>query len=92
MRNRKSGCKKQTFKVSAPGAVKVQLAGDFTQWDVQPICMLQERPGTWKATIELAPGTYHYRFIVDGHWQDDPNCAQWVANPFGTRDAIRQIN
>jgi len=24
-------------------------------------------------TVELKPGTHHYRFLVDGEWRDDPN-------------------
>ena len=28
---------KQTFAFSAPGAVSVQLVGDFTQWQEHPI-------------------------------------------------------
>ena len=91
MRQRISNGKKQTFTITAPGATNVLLAGDFTHWEEWPIPMLQETIGVWKTTVELAPGTYRYRFIVDGQWRDDPNCAQRAANPFGTQDAIRQI-
>ena len=36
----------------------------------------------------LKPGTYRYRFLVDGEWRDDPECELRVANPFGTQDAL----
>lgn len=81
----------QTFSISAPGAMSVLLAGDFTHWKEQAIAMRQQRGGVWKATIELAPGTYHYRFIVDGEWRDDPDCTLRVSNPFGGDNAVRQV-
>ncbi|MDW8309381.1 MAG: glycogen-binding domain-containing protein [Verrucomicrobiales bacterium] len=82
---------KQTFAFSAPGALSVQLVGDFTGWQERPISMQKGVDGVWRATVELAPGTYHYRFLVDGEWRDDPECALRVPNPFGTQNAVRQV-
>ena len=91
MARRHTNGKKQTFTITAPGAMSVLLAGDFTHWQEQAIPMRQQKGGLWKASVELAPGTYHYRFLVDGQWRDDPECTLWAANPFGTQDAVRQI-
>ena len=44
--------------------------------------------GQRKADLCLKPGIYEYRFVVDGNWVDDPCARTWVANPFGTRNAV----
>jgi 1,4-alpha-glucan branching enzyme len=92
MENTKSGNRRiQTFSFSAPGAVRVQLAGDFTQWQEQPINMRKGEDGVWRTTVQLLPGTHQYRFLVDGQWRDDPQCIRHVPNPFGSEDAVCQI-
>ena len=81
----------QTFSITAPGAMNVALAGDFTKWQQKPIPMQPQGGGLWKVIVELPPGTHHYRFIVDGQWRDDPDCAIRVANPYGTQNAVRRV-
>ena len=73
--------KKLTFTLPAQGAERVQLAGDFTHWQEQPINMRKTTEGVWRASVELKPGEHHYRFLVDGQWQDDPACTQHVRVP-----------
>jgi 1,4-alpha-glucan branching enzyme len=46
----------------------------------------------WRTTVELKPGEHHYRFLVDGQWQDDPECTLRVPNPYGSQDAVRQVS
>jgi 1,4-alpha-glucan branching enzyme len=82
---------KQTFSFNAPDALSVQLVGDFTHWQEKPINLARQRGGTWKVTVPLAPGTHHYRFLVDGQWRDDPECTLRVANPFGGENAVRHV-
>ncbi len=81
----------QTFFFAAPSAMSVQLAGDFTQWQQQPISMQKGADGIWRAKVQITPGIHHYRFLVDGEWRDDPECAIRVRNPYGTEDAVRQV-
>jgi len=83
--------RKQAFTYNAPAATSVLLAGDFTHWQKNPISMQRQTDGYWHAAVELAPGTYHYRFIVDGDWCDDPECTLRVANPYGTFNAVREV-
>jgi len=83
--------KKQTFSFTAPGAMSVQLVGDFTHWQERPLNLHKGVDGIWRTAIELEPGTHHYRFIVDGQWRDDPECALRVPNPFGSQNSIRQV-
>lgn len=88
---RKNHQQQQTFAVTAPTAMSVLLAGDFTHWQEQAIPMKKLTGGVWKANVKLAPGTYHYRFIVDGQWRDDPDCTLRVTNPYGGENAVRQV-
>ena len=83
--------RKQTFRFTAPGAVSVMLAGDFTHWQQRPIPMQKARDGVWTATVDLAPGKHTYRFIVDGEWCDDPECTVRVPNPYGGENMVRQV-
>ncbi len=82
---------KQSFAFSAPGAGSVQLVGDFTHWQEHPIHLQKGTDGTWRTTVQLPPGTHHYRFLVDGEWRDDPKCALRAPNPFGSEDMMRLV-
>jgi 5'-AMP-activated protein kinase regulatory beta subunit len=77
------------FRVEVPRAKKVMLAGDFTDWGTNPRLMRRATPGgqMFVAQVTLAPGTYQYKFIVDGAWVKDPQ-AQSVPNCFGTLNSL----
>jgi 1,4-alpha-glucan branching enzyme len=83
---------KQTFRFSAPDAMSVLLVGDFTHWQKSAIPMQKNKDGIWTATVTLTPGKHSYRFIVDGNWQDDPECVLRVPNPYGTQNMIRVVS
>ncbi len=83
--------KRQTFHITEPNATGVLLVGDFTDWQQRPIKMEKGSDGVWAATVKLPPGTYHYLFIVDGQWRDDPQCASRVPNPYGGYNMARQV-
>jgi len=83
--------RQQTFTFSAPDALSVQLVGDFTQWQERPISLRKGADGIWRTTVELSPGTHHYRFLVDGQWRDDPDCILRAPNPFGSENMLRQV-
>jgi 1,4-alpha-glucan branching enzyme len=82
---------KQAFAISAPSALSVQLVGDFTHWNQKPVNLQKGADGVWRTVLDLAPGEHHYRFLVDGQWRDDPECALHVPNPYGSQDAVRQV-
>ncbi len=83
--------RKQTFRFTEPTATSVILVGDFTHWQQRGIPMQRGRDGVWSTAVELTPGKHTYRFIVDGEWRDDPECAVRVPNPFGSEDMVRQV-
>jgi 1,4-alpha-glucan branching enzyme len=83
--------RKQTFSFSSPGALSVQLVGDFTRWEECPINLQKGLDGVWWIVVELKPGTHHYRFLVDGQWSDDPECTLHEPNPFGGKNMVRHV-
>lgn len=83
--------KKAKFIFKAAQARSVKLAGDFTDWEKFPVEMKASEDGAWATVLSLEPGEYAYRFIVDGEWQDDPQCTRRVTNPFGSQNAVVEI-
>ena len=71
------------FRLEAPRARQVALAGTFTGW--QPSLTLDEtEPGVWTALVPLHPGVHDYVFVVDGsRWMPDPHAPQQVDDSFG---------
>ncbi len=71
------------FRLEAPQARQVALAGTFTGW--QPSLTLKEtEPGVWTALVPLQPGVHDYVFVVDGsRWMPDPHAPQQVEDSFG---------
>jgi len=90
-KSQKGNTRTQAFSFVAPTASSVQLAGDFTNWEKQPINLGKDADGVWRTSIELECGAHYYRFLVDGQWCDDPNSALRAPNPFGTQNAVRQV-
>lgn len=70
------------FRLDAPEATSVYLAGDFTGWE--PSYELHETsPGVWTVAVPLDPGVHDYAFVVDGaRWTPDPLAAA-VDDGFG---------
>ncbi len=91
MARRAESSRKQAFRFTAPDAQSVLLVGDFTHWQQNAISMRRGKDGVWTTSVDLPPGTHHYRFIVDGEWTDDPDCTMRVANPFGSENMVRQV-
>jgi 1,4-alpha-glucan branching enzyme len=85
--------KRVRFSLEAPNASKVLLVGDFTDWQARAKAMRKEKAGgrTFTATVNLPPGTYQYKFIVDGKWVDDPKATSHVANPFGSQNSLLTV-
>jgi glycosidase len=79
-----------TFSHSAPGAAKVSLAGEFNGWSDAANPMTNQ-DGTWTLTLNLAPGSYQYKFVVDGAWKQDPNNPEAVPDGFGGNNSVLKV-
>jgi Glycogen recognition site of AMP-activated protein kinase len=73
---------------SLPGynsARDAYLTGSFNDWNPGELPM-EKGPFGWMIHLYLAEGTYAYKFVVDGKWQEDP------ANPHQVPDGHKGFN
>ncbi len=88
------GPKKESvvFEYFDPSAQVVAVVGDFNQWSPEGKLMKRDAGGLWKVKVSLAPGTYQYKFVVNGErWEEDPLNLQRVMNEHGTFNSIRNV-
>jgi len=86
-----AGTKPTEFKLYAPGARKVTLAGSFNKWDPNKLLAKKDTKGNWIIKAGLKPGKHEYKFIVDGSWTNDPRCTTCVANSFGSHNCVVEV-
>lgn len=78
-----------SFSIEAPGASSVYLAGEFNDWSDSAEPMTDEDgDGVFETTLDLAPGRYAYKFVVDGTWKEDPNASEFVDDGFGGQNSV----
>lgn len=77
------------FVTLYPRAGNVQIAGDFNNWqpEYSPMQKVGES-GVWQTEMNLMPGRYRYRLVVDGQWQQDPYNELTELNPFGGFNSV----
>ncbi|OLC00596.1 MAG: hypothetical protein AUH30_02215 [Candidatus Rokubacteria bacterium 13_1_40CM_68_15] len=75
------------FTIEARHAAQVQLMGDFNDWNLDGSEM-EPVDGIWTKVVNLPPGRYRYRYIVDGRWQSDPLNGAVEPSPYGGLDSI----
>jgi len=83
--------KSTEFKLHAPNAKRVTLAGSFNNWDTKTLTAKKMLKGNWSVKVSLKPGIYEYKFLVDGNWVNDPNCSSCVCNSFGSQNCTISV-
>jgi chromosome partitioning protein len=76
------------FRLDAPEAKSVGLVGDFNSWHEPLDLNDDDEDGIWIAIARLDPGTYQYKFIIDGRWQPDPSNPVNVDDTHGGRNSV----
>lgn len=79
------------FQLNAPQATKVVLTGSFNAWSTSGIRMSKAKNGSWKVNINLKPGRYEYKFIVDGQWWTDPANKNNSNNSYGSLNSVKEV-
>ncbi len=79
------------FSFDAHDARAVLILGDFNGWDQKRGAMKKNQKGLWYKTLLIAPGTYQYKFLVDGEWQNDPECNETTTNIHGTLNSVLRV-
>lgn len=77
---------KTMFACQATKAKKVFLAGTFNDWNPTATRMQRTPDGSWRAVLDLAPGRYEYKFVVDGNWCCEPGREDAAGCPNCVRD------
>ncbi|MDD5432815.1 MAG: glycogen-binding domain-containing protein [Candidatus Omnitrophica bacterium] len=83
--------KSKEFKLYAPQAKRVTLAGSFNNWDTKKLTAKKDTKGNWAVKVSLKPGKHEYKFFVDGSWINDPRCNSCVCNSFGTQNCVVEV-
>jgi len=79
-----------TFRLKAPKAKRVFLAGDFNQWNPSVLPLNKGSKGVWETLLPLPAGKYDYLFQVDGVWTPDPEAPR--TGTYGSlRTCVRQV-
>ncbi len=70
----------------------VRIAGDFNGWvpdkGVRSLIESEGRTRVWTKILQLPPGRYRYRYVVDGEWREDPDNPDVVADAPGGRNSV----
>ena len=73
IKDKKDAETKIIFKLHRPEARDVRVSGTFNDWDPEGIPLAKSSKGTWTVTVPIPPGSYLYRFYIDGEWVPDPD-------------------
>lgn len=85
---------KATFTLpveAAPAAKKVEIVGDFNNWDTKKgIKMTKQKNGLFKAIVELEAGKeYQFRYLIDGEtWENDWEADAYAPTPYGEDNSV----
>lgn len=83
---------KVRFQVEFPGALRTHIAGDFNGWDAGARRMKRMRKGeaVFVAVLDLPPGRYEYKYLVDGEWRCCPEAPR-VRNDEGIENSVIEV-
>ncbi len=88
---RKGGKKGSMVRFSfaaAPGRT-VALAGVFNDWDPGAVAMRYcPEKSAYCCELELPPGSYDYKFVINGEWVLDESNPNFASNDFGTLNSV----
>jgi Carbohydrate-binding module 48 (Isoamylase N-terminal domain) len=77
------------FALTAPGANRVTVVGDFNQWDPHASPLARSADGRWRMRIPMQPGRHEYAFVIDNHhWVTDPLAPQAPDLGFGHPNSV----
>lgn len=80
-----------TFEFTAPDAGEVFVAGAFNAWDPSANPLEKDEGGVFRATVGIPPGSYEYKFVVDGIWMEDPANPDTVSDPYGGKNSVLTV-
>ncbi|HEY2280063.1 MAG TPA: isoamylase early set domain-containing protein [Streptosporangiaceae bacterium] len=74
-------------------AERVALCGDFNNWAPESISLARAVDRSWQVTVSLAPGSYRYKYLLDGvTWENGPDADRYEENAYGTLDSVVEVS
>jgi len=71
----------------------VFLAGSFNDWNDSKQKMSDaDGDGVFETTLLLEPGSYQYKFVIDGNWKHDPVNPNGVEDGFGGQNSVLEVD
>lgn len=81
------------FSYDFPEANTVSLIGDFNNWDRTKNVMELDEDGKWTAFLEIEPGKYTYKYLIDNMFMlNDPLANLYIPNEDGEMLSILIID
>ncbi|MDD5600032.1 MAG: glycogen-binding domain-containing protein [Victivallaceae bacterium] len=91
-RNYANGKKRVILAVNTTPGSDVYVAGTFNDWNPDTKQLLdKDGSGNYSGTLMLAPGSYEYKFKVNGDWFIDANNPQFTPNGLGTLNSVLTV-
>lgn len=83
---------KTTVVYKADGDVSdVFIAGEFNGWNPKATRMSENENGLYSAELDIPPGSYQYKIVVDGEWIADPANQNTASDGFGGKNSVLVI-
>ena len=80
------------FVFHAPEAEVVSIVGNFNNWvPTEDYRMNRNEEGTWSKVINLEPGEYQYKYVVDGLWIEDNRNPEISIDPYGGTNSVIEV-
>jgi 1,4-alpha-glucan branching enzyme len=81
---------KVTFEYANENAKKINLIGDFNNWDKNGIPMKKKKSGEFSIAVELEKGKeYQFKYLIDGNeWDNDMEADKFVMNEFQGENSV----
>lgn len=83
------------FNYQPSGRVKkIYLAGNFNGWNPsndEYLLSDEDGDGIYSISIQLEPGTYQYKFVIDGRWTKDPHAPGSHPDGFGGQNGKLEV-
>lgn len=74
------------FRCVADG--RVQLVGDFNEWDESRHAMERQTDGSHELVLALPPGEYEFKYLSGQAWFNDERADKYVRNCWGSENSV----
>lgn len=90
-KNERDHLKSAEITCFAPDSQEVSVGGTFNDWNPNQTPMRKSADGTWRVTLRVPPGSYEYKFVVDGKWLCEPGVDEFDPKLACSRDCVPNV-